>query len=347
MMLIPFFFEAQAQKTIRTISGKKIKAVQLDQLIKQTIDSLGIAGISIAIINNAEIKYLRTFGVMNKETRQPIDANTIFEAASLSKPLFAYFFMKMAEKRVVSLDEPIYNTLSYPWPKENDERYKLITPRLVLSHQTGFPNWANNKLVELKFTPGDGFSYSGEAYQHLTAWLATKNDTNWQAGLEEIFQKEVAKPLAMQHTYFIGNESFKETKATGYEDTLVKKLWLPKSFGAAHTLHSEVADYANFLLAMIKGEGLTPASFNEMLKEQNHFKPENELLKHGQTGWCLGFAMKPTKYGMSYLHTGNNTGFRSFCSFNKEKKYGLVFFINSNKISAFHEILGKFLDDEF
>jgi hypothetical protein len=53
-----------------------------------------------------------------------------------------------------------------------------------------------------------------------------------------------------------------------------------------------------------------------MLKEQNHFKPDNELLKHGQTGWCLGFAMKPTKYGMTYLHTGNNAGFRSFCSFN-------------------------------
>ena len=85
----------------------------------------------------------------------------------------------------------------------------------------------------------------------------------------------------------------------------------------------------------------------EMLKEQNHFRPENELLKHGQTGWCLGFAMKPTKYGMSYLHTGNNTGFRSFCSFNKEKKYGIVFFMNSDKISVFHDILGRFLDDEF
>jgi hypothetical protein len=80
-------------------------------------------------------------------------------------------------------------------------------------------------------------------------------------------------------------------------------------------LITEATDNAKFLQAMINGKGLSAASFVEMLKEQNHFKPDNEILKHGQTGWCLGFAMKPTKYGMSYLHTGNNTGFRSFVKY--------------------------------
>ena len=100
----------------------------------------------------------------------------------------------------------------------------------------------------------------------------------------------------------------------------------------AHTLHTEALDYAKFQWAMIKGEGLSKVSYEEMLKEQNHFKDDNELLKIGQTGWCLGFSMKPTQYGMRYLHTGNNTGFRACCCFYREKKYGLVFFMNSDKI---------------
>lgn len=336
-----------SNKKIKTVSGRKVKVKELDKLIRETMDSLGIPGLSIAIINDAELVYHRVYGVKNLESKQPVDNETIFEGASLSKPLFAYFFMKMVDKGIVSLDEPMYKLLPHPSIKDNDVRYQLITPRMVLSHSTGFPNWSKDKPIPIGYTPGTGFSYSGEAHQYLTAYLAVANDTNWQEGLEAIFQKEVAIPLGMKHTYFIGNEYFKTHKATGYEGSKVKELWLPKSFGAAHTVHSESMDYVKFLQAMIKGNGLSENSMNEMLKEQNHFKEDNNLLDTGQTGWCLGFSMKPTSYGIRYLHTGNNTGFRAYCCFYKEKKYGLVFFTNSDKAFELYDKIGKYLDDEF
>lgn len=336
-----------ANKKIKTISDRKVKVKKLDKLIKKAMDSLEIPGLSIAMINDGELVYHRVFGVKNKETREPIDKETIFEAASLSKPVFAYFFMKMVDRGIVNLDEPLYKLLPNAPIKDNDERYKLITPRMVLSHSTGFPNWSDNKPIEIGFAPGTGFSYSGEAHQFLTAYLALANKTNWKKGLDSIFQKEVAGPLGMNHSYFVGNEYIKAHKATGYEAGKPKELWLPKSFGAAHTLHSEATDFAKFLQAMIKGDGLSKESYEEMLKEQNHFKEDNDLRKTGQTGWALGFSMKPTPHGMRYLHTGNNTGFTSYCCFYKEKKYGLVLFTNSDKIAALYQKIGKYLDDEF
>lgn len=336
-----------AKETIKTTSNREIEVGTLDQLIQKAMDSLGIPGLSIAILNDAELVYHRVFGVKNITTGEPVDDETIFEAASLSKPVFAYFFMKMVDNGVVDLDEPMYKILPHPHIKDNDERYQLITPRMVLSHSTGFPNWSDNKPIEIAFTPGQGFSYSGEAYQYLTAYLAVASKTNWQQGLDSIFQREIAGPLGMEHTFFVGNEEMKADKATGYEGSKPKELWLPKSFGAAHTLHSEAADFAKFLQAMITGEGLSRESHDDMLKEHNRFKEDNELLKTGQTGWALGFSMKPTLNGMRYLHTGNNTGFRAYCCFYPEKGYGLVLFMNSDKISGFYDSIGKNLDDEF
>jgi CubicO group peptidase (beta-lactamase class C family) len=69
-----------------------------------------------------------------------VNDQTLFEAASVSKPIFAYFVMRMVEKGLLNLDTPLYKYLPYP-DIEHDDRYKLITARMVLNHTTGFPNW--------------------------------------------------------------------------------------------------------------------------------------------------------------------------------------------------------------
>ena len=337
-------------QTIETITGRKVAASKLDTFIQDSMDSLGIPGLSIAIINDAKMAYYRTFGFKNIDTKVKIDSNTIFEGASLSKPLFSYFVMKLIEKGIIGLDDPLYKYMAHPGIKNNDKRYELITSRMVLSHTTGFPNWSVDKPIEIQFTPGTDFSYSGEAHQYLTALLAVIQKTNWQEGLDSIFQKVIAEPLGMRHSFYVRNDYTTKHKATGYfKDGKAKDFWQNGSisFGGAHSLHTEASDYSRFLIAMIKGEGLKKETFDEMLKEQIHFSKDSELLSTGQTGWCLGFAMKPMPYGIRYLHTGNNAGFQSYCCFNREKKYGLVLFTNSEKTFEFYSLLGKYIDDEF
>lgn len=340
-------------RQIKTVTGKSIPVDQLNKLIEATMDSLNIPGLSIAIINDAKTVYHNTFGYKNLATKEKVNDSTLFEGASLSKPLFSYFLLKMVDKAVISLDTPLYTYLPHPGIKDNDERYKLITPRMVLSHTTGFPNWSPDAPVPMKFTPGTDFSYSGEAHQYLTALLAVQMKTNWQAGLDSVFQQEVAIPLGMKHTYYVRNEFTGRNKATGYfKDGRANEQWKngSVSFGAAHTVHSEAIDYAKFLMAMITGEGLKKETFDDMLTAQIHFTEENggkELLPSGQTGWCLGFAMKPTPYGIRYMHTGVNSAFQAYCCFYRERKYGLVLFTNSEKAFELYDKIGRYLDDEF
>ena len=74
----------------------------------------------------------------------PVDYDTVFEAQSMSKPVFAYRVMKLCEQGVLDLDTPLTKYTPDIFLK-GDPRLELITPRRVLSHTTGFPNCARRK----------------------------------------------------------------------------------------------------------------------------------------------------------------------------------------------------------
>ncbi len=337
-------------EVIETLKGEKITASQLDNFLLQKMDSLNLPGLSIALINNNQIVYENALGVTNVETGEKVDKNTIFEAASLSKPVFAYLVMKMVEKGLLDLDKPMYQYLPHPGiAEESQEWYRLVTPRMILSHSSGFPNWAKDQKIEIAFKPGTDFSYSGEAYQYLAAVVGQLNGVGWEEGLNQVFLDEVATPVGMQHSSFTWTDYIEEHKAMGHQDGKpTDKLEHGKSFGAAYSLHSNAHDYAQFLLTMLRQKGLQKGLFEEMLKEQNHFKEDNHLLQEvGQTGWGLGFAQKPTENGMMYLHTGNNHDFQAYCMILPEKDFGLVLFTNSDKMEALLKSLPQLLGPIF
>ena len=104
------------------------------------MDTLGIPGLSIALINEGELVYTKNIGYANLETQKKLDQNSIFEAASLSKPVFAYMVMKLSERGALDLTRPLHFYL----PDSSmaiDRRYKNVTAIHVLSHSSGFPNW--------------------------------------------------------------------------------------------------------------------------------------------------------------------------------------------------------------
>ncbi len=176
-------------------------------------------------------------------------------------------------------------------------------------------------------------------------------------GLDEIFQKEVTKPLKAGTLYYNWNDDIKKHKVYGHNADVPTDnglgpsalgTWDGKLFGAAGSLHTNAISYAIFLCAMLKKEGLKKSSFKEMLKEQVHFKDDNILkLEVGQTGWGLGFAQKPTTNGMIHLHTGNNHDFQAYAMFVPEKQYGFVFFTNSDKAQSFVMEIGRIIKEQF
>jgi CubicO group peptidase (beta-lactamase class C family) len=346
---------AQSER-IKTVEGKIVSVSKLNKEIEKAMNTINMQGLSIAIINKNEVVFHNVFGVANSQTKEPITNQSIFEGASLSKPIFAYFVMKMVENGTIELDKPLYEYLPHPGiAPESQEDYKLITTRMVLAHQTGFPNHANNQPITLAFKPGTDFMYSGEAYQYLAAIIGIKLGVGFKKGLNQLFRKEVTQPLQMEHTSFVWDNYLDAHKVWGHDNegspTQNKPgegRWNGKTFNAFSSVHSEASEYAKFIRAMLKKEGLKKSTLEEMLKEQNHFKDNNPLKQEtGQTGWGLGFAQKPTPNGMMYLHTGNNHDFQAYAMFVPEKEYGLVVFTNSDKMLPFLKELSKTIGNQF
>jgi len=341
---------------IKTIDGKTLSSKEIDEIIVNAMASNNLPGVSIAIINKNEIIYHKVFGVGNSKTKELVTTQDFFEGASLSKPIFAYFVMRMVEKGKIDLDKPLYQYLPHPGiAPESQEDYRLITARMVLAHQTGFPNHANNQLIKLAFKPGTDFSYSGEAYQYLAAIIGMQNGIGFKEDLNKLFQKEVTQPLQMKHTTFVWNDYLDNHKVFGHDEEgnptqnkPVAGRWNGKTFNAFSSVHSEAFEYAKFIIAMLKREGLKESSFEEMLKEQTHFKDNNPIkLETDQTGWGLGFAQKQTKNGLMHLHTGNNHDFQAYTMFVPEQEYGIVIFTNCGNMLPFLKTISITLGNQF
>jgi len=328
-------------KNIETLSGERINYQVVDNFLKSQMDSFKILGLSIAIINNAEIVYHRTLGYANIDSLSIVTERSLFEAGSLSKPLFAYFALKLYEKGVFDLDTPLYKYLPYP-DIEYDERYKSITARMVLSHTTGFPNWRvfnpNGKL-DIKCTPGTKFYYSGEAYLYLSKVIAHLTNRTLR-DLDDYFQEIVSKEIGLKNSYFSTNDYLVKHKVKGHIDG--KPVDEPfyydmENFGAAGNLHSEAIDYSNFLITLMNNKGLRKESYNEMFKE--HIKvpaTEYDYLPHpDKLAWGLGFGIKNLQFGKMYFHEGLNHGFQSYFMIDEENKRGYVFFTNCQNADEF------------
>ncbi|HEX6889564.1 MAG TPA: serine hydrolase domain-containing protein, partial [Chryseolinea sp.] len=157
-------------KTNMVTAGQNDDAVlvaDVEKLIPRIMKESNIPGLSAAIIRNGKVIWNKAFGVKDNSSKEPVDVDTVFEAASVSKTAFAYAVMKLVENGALKLDDPLKRYLPKPF-LEGDPRLDLITARHVLSHQAGFQDWRSSQHpLKIHFTPGSDFMYSGEGYYYL------------------------------------------------------------------------------------------------------------------------------------------------------------------------------------
>lgn len=133
------------------------------------IDGAAVPGAAVAVLRRGAVDLVTAAG--SAAPGQPMTATTRFDCASLSKPVFATFVCELAARGVVDLDEPL-PTLAAEVDAVDDPRLTELTPRLVLLHRSGFPNWrGSGEQLRLETNPGDRFGYSGEAFDYLLTWL--------------------------------------------------------------------------------------------------------------------------------------------------------------------------------
>src|SRR5262249_29626119 len=151
-------------------------------------------------------------GVRRMMTGAPVTDRTIFEAASLSKPVFAYAVLQLMNAGAVSLDEPLSRFL--PGHMAADDRASLITGRHVLSHTTRLPNWrSETRPLRTYFAPGERFSYSGEGFVYLQRVV----EQIVGGALEGIMNRLVFAPLGMASSSFVWQDRFEQDFAEPHD----------------------------------------------------------------------------------------------------------------------------------
>ena len=130
------------------------------------MDVAPVPGCWVTWIEGGKVAWSQGFGVRNADTKQPVDAETIFEAASLSKQVTAYTAHALHAEGKLDFDKPLYDYVA----DMSDPKARTVTARHVLSHSSGFPNWRGEKGEALvpAFEPGSKFQYSGEGYVYLS-----------------------------------------------------------------------------------------------------------------------------------------------------------------------------------
>ena len=322
----------------------KAAIAKLQTDIPPLLQQADVPGLSIALIRNGKLVWSGAFGVSNADTKKPVDANTVFEAASLSKPVFAYAVMKLVDEGKLALDSPLNGYLGNNYDVVNDDRINLITARRVLSHTSGFPNWRDNdrtKTLLIHFKPGEKFSYSGEGMVYLSKVVEKITGLRF----EEFMQQYALRPLGMTASSYIWRSRYDSLKA--YRHDLLGRLsgrnqppdgkedTAHDHGNAAASLQTTALDYARFVIALMKGYGLKKATWQQMLTPQIRVDST-----YPPIAWGLGIGLETMPEGEYLWHWGDNGDAKAYVTAFLPEKNAVVYFANgSNGLSITREIL--------
>jgi CubicO group peptidase (beta-lactamase class C family) len=315
------------------LNRKDIKAVaaDLDALVPGLMKEARIPGLQIALIRDGKIGWRRSFGVSNANTSVPVTDDTIFEAASLTKPFFAYYAMKLVDQDVIDLDKPLAGylpqdaleeILGHPMDEKGFRRdwFEKITARQVLSHSSGMPHGESGRPYPLLFEPGTKWKYSAAGYFFLQRVVERlKGDK-----IENLMQKEVIGPLGMTNSCLVWRDGYEKTMANGHGFFGKPEEFRKRTEAhVAATLYTTAGDYAKFVCAVMNGTGLRPETQKEMLA------PRIAMDKEKGIGWSLGFGTQSDGNGPAIWQWGDYGIFRNFVIAYPREKTAVVYFTNS------------------
>lgn len=315
---------------IISLFSQKNDKVFYDGLIEEYL----VPGLSVAVIKDGKLNFLSHHGVRANDTKKSIDNNTVFAAASLSKPCFAYGVMKLVESGILNLDKPLYQYMDYK-DLSHDERYKKITTRMILSHSSGLPNWRRGEL-NLKHDPGTTFQYSGEGYVFLSKII----EHLLQKPIHAIMDELVFQPLGMNHSSFIWKKEFESNFASPHDYTGHTK---PNSRTTktiiASSLLTTANDYSKLILALLNKGELKKNTLKKI------FSPQIKI--NDAVSWGLGWGLQSTKKGKAFWQWGDNGTFKAFALVYPKQKEGFVFFANSfNGLKVVPSLIKHLYNDE-
>jgi CubicO group peptidase (beta-lactamase class C family) len=293
-----------------------------------------VPGLAIAVIDGGAVVFSRGFGVTRAKDGVAVTDETRFEAASLSKPVTAYVALQLVDAGTLALDAPLTRYVKYA-DLPDDARAAAITARIVLSHRTGFANWRRRDPLQIFFTPGERFSYSGEGYVYLQRAIESITAETLDVAADRL----VFKPLGMTRTSFVPASGAPDVAwpHTDIGTPLPVPPQATRQVNAAASLVTTAADYGRFVAAALGGDRLKRETAYDMFTPQIHLDPTctqctgrspKSLSK--DLSWGLGWGIEESSAGRTIWHWGDNPGFKNYVAVSLTSRRGFVYFSNSD-----------------
>jgi CubicO group peptidase (beta-lactamase class C family) len=330
-----------------------------------------VHGLTVTIFSDAQRVYSRAFGFADLPAGRRLRTDTEVYGASLSKAVFAVLVMKLVEQGVIDLDTPLQRYLDEPlwknkgtaWHEDlsdlrDDPRYQRITARMSLSHTTGLPNWRwfePDQKLRIHFEPGARYSYSGEGMTLLQIVLEKLT----HKPLEQLMQQQIFVPYGMKTSSYTWQTRFETDYAVGHRaDGSVYPKDKDNAARAPSTLETTTDDYARFMEAVLRGEGLSERSWNEIFRPQVRIRSKSQFGPDSaeetaandaiELSYGLGWGLLKTPHGWGAFKEGHGDGFQHYSIVFPKRGLGVLLMSNSdNAERIFHQLLTLTLADTY
>ena len=303
--------------------------------VQNWLAEYNVPAVGIGIIEDGKIKYAKVLGELKKGI--PAPDNTIFNIASLTKPVVTMLTLKLVQDGQWNLDEPLFNYWIDP-DVSNDPLHKKLTTRHVLNHQTGFANWRrmnpSGKLT-FEFVPGTDYNYSGEGFEYLRQAMENK----FKKSLVQLSDSVLFKPLGMKDTRYYWDKNMDESRFAFWHDYKgdLHEPATSKSndLNAAGSLLTTIEDYCKFGVDVINGAGLSADILKDMISSKKAFK-ENS---YQGLSWMIVNELPDEEYAL--VHKGTDNGVNAISIFLPKSKSGVVVFTNGDNGGSISENIIK------
>ena len=346
-------------------ADKPLRGAALDQRIAFLMKEAKVPGLAVAIVEDGKVVSVKAYGQRDVEQGLPLTTDTVMYAASLTKAAFAYATMSLVEAGKLKLDGSIAEDLPKPLPDypkyadlAGDERWRRLTPSILLSHRTGFPNFRfwqpgkdydpNGKL-SFYFDPGTRFGYSGEGINLMQFVLENGKSID----VDTLMKNRLFERYGMTRTSMTWRDDFTENVAIGYDEE-GKPLGHKRreSVRAAGSMDTTIADYARLLAAMSRGDGLKAAAYRTWLKPVVRIRSVRQFPTIGladshdndsiSLGYALGVGTFESPRGPAFFKEGHDDGTNNLFVCLERSKTCVLLMSNSSRGES---IFAYLLDD--
>jgi CubicO group peptidase (beta-lactamase class C family) len=313
--------------------------------LPRLLELAAVPAVSFATVDEGRV-FPKAAGQASVEPRRGAGDGTVFEAASLGKPIFAYAVLRLADAGTLDLHRPLYGYL--PVAEANTPRMRRVTAAHVLSHTTGLPNWRRAPgPLEPASEPGETYAYSGEGFFFLQRVVERVTDRP----IARLLREEMLDPLGMTETSYVWRPDFEARMAVGYEDSgsraevyavigslaadlarkwgkpleewryddtaravaLINPQWplLPLYMvpNVAASLLTTARDYGRFLAHLVAQSPRDTVPLSAATREAM-MTPQIRI--NSALAWGLGWGIQQDEYGTTLWQWGANNGFRNF-----------------------------------